>query len=67
MTGVITARAKQTGVSYEAMEKTYLEKVSMRRMVAASDVAATIAYLLSTAGRNVSGHSIGVDANVETL
>ena len=55
MTGVIAARAKQTGVSYEAMEKTYLEKVSMRRMVTASDVAATIAYLLSPAGRNVSG------------
>ena len=67
MTGVISARAKQTGVSYEAMEKTYLEKVSMRRMVTASDVAATIAYLLSPAGRNVSGQSIGVDANVETL
>ena len=67
MTGVITARAKQTGVSYEAMEKTYLEKVSMRRMVTASDIAATIAYLLSPAGRNVSGESIGVDANVETL
>ena len=67
MTGVIAARAKQTGVSYEAMEKTYLERVSMRRMVTASDVAATIAYLLSPAGRNVSGQSIGVDANVETL
>ncbi len=35
MTGVINARAKQTGVSYEAMEKTYLERVSMRRMVTA--------------------------------
>src|SRR5580692_3258550 len=67
MTGVIAARAKQTGVSYEAMEKTYLDRVSMRRMVTASDVAATIAYLLSPAGRNVSGESIGVDANVETL
>jgi NAD(P)-dependent dehydrogenase (short-subunit alcohol dehydrogenase family) len=67
MSGVIDARAKQTGVSYEAMEKTYLDKVSMRRMVTASDVAATIAYLLSPAGRNVSGQSIGVDANVETL
>ena len=33
MTGVIDARAKQTGVSYEAMERTYLERVSMRRMV----------------------------------
>ena len=67
ITGVIAARAKQTGVTYEAMEKTYLDKVSMRRMVTASDIAATIAYLLSPAGRNVSGKSIGVDANVETL
>jgi len=67
ITGVIEARAKQTGVSYEAMEKSYLDKVSMRRMVTASDVAATIAYLLSPAGCNVSGQSIGVDANVETL
>jgi NAD(P)-dependent dehydrogenase (short-subunit alcohol dehydrogenase family) len=67
MSKVIAARAEQTGVSYEAMEKTYLEHVSMRRMVSAGDIAATIAYLLSPAGRNVSGQSIGVDANVETL
>ena len=67
MSGVIAARAKQTGVSYEAVEKTYLERVSMRRMVTASDVAATIAYLLSPAGRNISDQSLGVDGNVETL
>jgi NAD(P)-dependent dehydrogenase (short-subunit alcohol dehydrogenase family) len=67
MTGVIEARAKQMATSYEAMEKTYLDRVSMRRMVTAGDVAATIAYLLSAAGRNISGQSIGVDANVETL
>src|ERR1700678_3237111 len=64
MTGVIDARAKQVGVSYEAMEKTYLDRVSLRRMVTANDIAATIAYLLSPAGRNVSGQSIGVDAHV---
>ena len=29
MTGVIAARAKQTGVTYEAMEKTYLDRVSL--------------------------------------
>ena len=67
MSGVIAARAKQTGVSYDAMEKTYLDRVSMRRMVSASDIAATIAYLLSPAGRNVSGQSLGVDGNIETL
>src|ERR1700728_4650442 len=67
MTGVIRDRAAQIGVSYEAMEKTYIDNIYLRRMVTASDVAATIAYLLSPAGRNVSGQSIGVDANVETL
>jgi NAD(P)-dependent dehydrogenase (short-subunit alcohol dehydrogenase family) len=67
MSGVIAARANQTGVTYEAMEKTYLERVSLRRMITAGDVAATVAYLLSSAGRNISGQSIGVDGNVETL
>src|SRR5271166_3747228 len=67
MTGVIVARAKQMDVSYEAMQKTYLDRVSLRRMVTASDVAATVAYLLSPAGRNISGQSLGVDGNVEAL
>src|SRR5271154_5774860 len=67
MTGVIAARAKQVDVSYEAMEKTYLDRVSLRRMVTAGDVAVTVAYLLSPAGRNISGQSLGVDGNVETL
>jgi NAD(P)-dependent dehydrogenase (short-subunit alcohol dehydrogenase family) len=67
MTNVIEARARQTNVSYEAMEKTYLERVSLRRMVTAGDVAATVAYLLSAAGRNISGQSLSVDGNVETL
>jgi NAD(P)-dependent dehydrogenase (short-subunit alcohol dehydrogenase family) len=67
MTGVIDARARQTNVPYEAMERIYLERVSLRRMVTADDVAATVAYLLSSAGRNISGQSLGVDGNVETL
>jgi NAD(P)-dependent dehydrogenase (short-subunit alcohol dehydrogenase family) len=67
MEGVIRDRAAQTGVSYAEMEKQYLEKVSLRRMVTADDVAATILFLLSDAGRNISGQSIAVDGNVETL
>ena len=67
MAGVIEARAKQTTVSYEAMEKTYLDRVSLRQMVTARDVAATTAYLLSAAGRNISGQSLAVDGNVEAL
>lgn len=65
--GVIRARAGQLGISYEEMAERYLERVSLRRMVSPDDVAAMIAFLLSDAGANISGQSIGVDANVETL
>ena len=64
---VIAARAEQLGISHAEMETKYLENVSMRRMVTASDVAGTVAYLLSKDGYNISGQSIGVDANVENL
>ncbi|MFO1147835.1 MAG: SDR family oxidoreductase [Alsobacter sp.] len=67
MTGVIEARARQVGVSYAEMEKTYLDRVSLRRMVTAGDVAAMVAFLVSAGGRNISGQSLGVDGNVEAL
>jgi NAD(P)-dependent dehydrogenase (short-subunit alcohol dehydrogenase family) len=67
MEAVIRARAGQLGIAYEEMEKRYLERVSLGRMVSPHDVAAMIAFLLSDAGRNISGQSIGVDGNVETL
>jgi NAD(P)-dependent dehydrogenase (short-subunit alcohol dehydrogenase family) len=67
MEGVIRDRARQVGVSYEAMEKTYLDRVSLRRMTSPHDVAAMIAFLLSDSAMNISGQSIGVDGNVETL
>ena len=67
MTGVIRDRAAQLGVSYDAMEKTYLDRVSLRRMTPPHDVAAMVAFLLSDAGINISGQSISVDGNVETL
>jgi NAD(P)-dependent dehydrogenase (short-subunit alcohol dehydrogenase family) len=64
---VIAARAGQLGVSHAEMERQYLERVSLRRMVTAEDVAQTALFLLSPAGRNISGQSIGVCGNVETL
>jgi NAD(P)-dependent dehydrogenase (short-subunit alcohol dehydrogenase family) len=36
-------------------------------MVSPYDVASMVAFLLSDAGINVSGQSLGVDGNVETL
>jgi NAD(P)-dependent dehydrogenase (short-subunit alcohol dehydrogenase family) len=67
MEGVIRDRAAQLGLAYETMEKTYLDRVSLRRMTSPQDVAAMIAFLLSDAAANISGQSIGVDGNVETL
>lgn len=67
MDGVIRHRAEATGVSFEAMREEYLKNISLRRMVSADDVAATVAFLISDAGANLSGQSLAVDGNVETL
>ncbi|HEY1722401.1 MAG TPA: SDR family oxidoreductase [Magnetospirillaceae bacterium] len=64
---VITDRAKQLGVPYAEMEQEYLDKVSLRRMVTAQDVANMALFLCSTAGRNISGQALSVCGNVETL
>ncbi len=64
---VIAARAQQEQVDYAAMEKTYLDRISLRRMVTADDVAGTVLFLVSAAGANISGQSIGVDASLESL
>ncbi|GAB5510699.1 MAG: SDR family oxidoreductase [Hyphomicrobiales bacterium] len=67
MEGVIRDRAAAKGVSYAEMEADYLQKISLRRMVTMDDVAHTVAFLLSNAGANLSGQSLAVDGNVETL
>lgn len=67
ITNVIRDRAAQLGLSYEEMEERYLEKVSLRRMVSPHDVGAMVAFLLSDLGNSISGQSLGVDGNVETL
>jgi NAD(P)-dependent dehydrogenase (short-subunit alcohol dehydrogenase family) len=64
---VIQARADQLGLSYAEMEREYLDKVSLRRMVTAPEVAAMVVFLVSPAGRAVSGQSLGVCGNVETI
>ena len=67
MEGVIRDRAAQVGMTYGDMEQQYLGRVSLRRMTEPDDVAAMILFLLSPSGRNISGQSLGVDGNVESL
>jgi NAD(P)-dependent dehydrogenase (short-subunit alcohol dehydrogenase family) len=67
MEGVIRARAEQVGVPYEAMEAEYLERISLRHMVTTDDIASAVIFLCSKAGWNISGQSISVCGNVESL
>ncbi|MEM5383828.1 SDR family oxidoreductase [Paraburkholderia phymatum] len=64
---VIAARAQQLGLSYDEMEKQYLEKVSLRRMTTPEEVAATALFLCSPGGSGISGQAISVCGNVEVL
>ncbi len=65
--GVIADRARQTGVSHEVMKDDYISRISLRRMTPPEDVAHMAAFLVSEAGRNLSGQSFPVDGNVEAL
>jgi NAD(P)-dependent dehydrogenase (short-subunit alcohol dehydrogenase family) len=67
MDNVIAMRAATVGVSGEAMRQQYLDKISLRRMVSAEDVAAMALFLCSPAARNLSGQVISVDGNLEYL
>ena len=67
MESVIRDRAAQVGVSYPEMEQQYLNRISLRRMTGPEDVAGMVLFLLSPFGRNISGQSLSVDGNVESL
>ncbi len=64
---VISARAEREGRTSDEVRAHMMEKTSLRRPVTAGDVAEMAMFLLSDAARNISGQSIAVDANVETL
>jgi len=64
---VIAARARQMGLPDAAMREQYVNKISLRRMTTAEDVAAMVLFLCSPAARNISGQAISVDGNVEYL
>lgn len=67
MEKVISARAEAIGISYQEMEKEYIEKISLRKMVTAQDVANQALYLCSPMGAGISGQPISVCGNVEYL
>lgn len=65
--GVIAARAAQTGLTHDEMKAEYVSRISLQRMTPPDDVAHMAAFLMSDAGRNLSGQSCQVDGNLEAL
>jgi NAD(P)-dependent dehydrogenase (short-subunit alcohol dehydrogenase family) len=63
----LTQQPEMSGSVADEMERRYLSQVSLRRMVSPADVAAMVLFLCSPAGRNISGQSLSVCGNVESL
>jgi NAD(P)-dependent dehydrogenase (short-subunit alcohol dehydrogenase family) len=64
---VVEAKAKARGISAEAQRKELLAHVSLRTAVSAQDIANMALFLASPAGAHISGQSLPVCGNVETL
>lgn len=64
---VLKARADLEEVDFEEMRRQRLQTVSLRSMVTANDIAESVFFLCSPAGRMISGQSLSVCGNVETL
>jgi NAD(P)-dependent dehydrogenase (short-subunit alcohol dehydrogenase family) len=64
---VLQARAQVEGISFEEAKLQRLQSVSLRSTVSADDVAEAVLFLCSPAGRMISGQSLSVCANVESL
>jgi len=64
---IVAAKAAAYGIEHEEMRARLLSKVSLRRMVSAQDIANQILFLCSPAGAAISGQSLSVCGNVETL
>jgi NAD(P)-dependent dehydrogenase (short-subunit alcohol dehydrogenase family) len=64
---VIDAKARQAGISFEAMREQFLVKTSLQRFVTAEDIANAIVFLASPLGANISGHALPIDADAQSL
>ncbi|MDD9874832.1 MAG: SDR family oxidoreductase, partial [Gammaproteobacteria bacterium] len=64
---VISARAQATGLPFEEIERQYISKASLSRMVSAQDIANQALFLCSPLSVNISGQSISICGNIEYL
>jgi len=64
---VMREKAESVGISYEALQERAFQRISLRRGVTAEDIAALIVFLVSDAGKNISGQAIPVDGDQTSL
>ena len=67
MDRVIAAEAKAKDVDEQLIRDGYTAQVSLKTFVDASDIAETAYFLCSPAAKRISGQTISVDGNTETM
>lgn len=65
--GVIERDAAERGMAAQDIRDVYLRQSSLRLFVTAQDIADTVKFLCTPAGRNISGQALGVDGHTEGL
>jgi NAD(P)-dependent dehydrogenase (short-subunit alcohol dehydrogenase family) len=64
---VFANKAAARGVAPEVVRDEALDKMSLRRLIEAEDIANAIVFLASSAGSNISGHALPVDGDTQSL
>jgi NAD(P)-dependent dehydrogenase (short-subunit alcohol dehydrogenase family) len=64
---VLAAKAAARGVPVDVVRAEGLAKASLRRFVTAADIADAIVFLASPSGRNISGHALPIDGDLQSL
>jgi NAD(P)-dependent dehydrogenase (short-subunit alcohol dehydrogenase family) len=67
MERVLAAEAEAEGITIEAAGQRAVAASSMNAWIEPEEIAALIVFLMSDAGRHISGQSIGICGNIETL
>jgi NAD(P)-dependent dehydrogenase (short-subunit alcohol dehydrogenase family) len=57
---VIRNRAAQMNVTFEEVERQYIEPIALKRMVEEDDIAAMALFLASDEGRNITGETLNI-------
>lgn len=65
--GVIRARAEAQGEDFAVTRESYLRQNSLHTFIQAQEIADLVLFLCSPAGRKLSGQSLAIDGNTESL